>query len=752
MKVLFANPPWWTVDAIPNQPGRSYLRRGIRAGSRWPFTQPSGYAPDQFKFGNYLPAPFFLASAAAYAQAELKKAGEVHGTNGVYLRDSIARGESYQSFFNYLTSLKPDLLVIETGAAAWQHDAELIAAMKHVVPGLQVAVAGPTAANASKEDGGSKADAFLLGEYEKNAMKFIRGARGLIQFDLLSRDEMNTVPYPMWDEVAALHYWDACPKGQTAPHLQVMTSRGCPYKCLSGDTLVNTIYGDIPIRTLAEKYKEVPVFTYDPAAKKAKICTARNIMKLGEGEKLVRVHMDDGSHIDCTPDHRFLVFKIGNQFVDEREWEIEAKDLKKGMRLRSLKFYPNGAYPSATWSRRGRAMVHRMVMEWKLRRPLSEEEVVHHIDHNKANFHPDNLQLMANAKEHFSEHPEVAERMRNNNPTRNGVGREWRINLSRSQTGKVRSPEARENYRQAAILREARKSPEQKSADAQRMIVGYQEAKPWTNRGRNSVGQFVDTNHRVAWVEELPGAHDVYCLEVPETHWFYANRTLVSNCVFCAWPATMTGNDPDGTKARSIRFHSAEWVEGMIRSFLAEHPETRSIYLDDDTFNLTDKHTREICEVMKRIGLPWSAMCRADTCTRETWMIMRDSGCFGVKIGFESGSQRVVDEIVNKRLNLVDAATTAQWLRSIGMTVHGTFTIGLPGETEKEVEETKEFIQRLYRTGCLDTHQLSGTATIEGTPLDSISQGGSLKAYPGASAGEAFVRDHDGVKKVEGMT
>ena len=40
-------------------------------------------------------------------------------------------------------------------------------------------------------------------------------------------------------------------------------------------------------------------------------------------------------------------------------------------------------------------------------------------------------------------------------------------------------------------------------------------------------------------------------------------------------------------------------------------------------------------------------MCRADTCKKETWKIMKDNGCKGVKIGIESGSQYVVDKIVD---------------------------------------------------------------------------------------------------------
>lgn len=44
---------------------------------------------------------------------------------------------------------------------------------------------------------------------------------------------------------------------------------------------------------------------------------------------------------------------------------------------------------------------HRLVMEQKLGRPLAQGEVVHHIDGDKANNHPDNLELFADNGQHL---------------------------------------------------------------------------------------------------------------------------------------------------------------------------------------------------------------------------------------------------------------------------------------------------------------------------------------------------------------
>jgi radical SAM superfamily enzyme YgiQ (UPF0313 family) len=88
-------------------------------------------------------------------------------------------------------------------------------------------------------------------------------------------------------------------------------------------------------------------------------------------------------------------------------------------------------------------------------------------------------------------------------------------------------------------------------------------------------------------------------------------------------------------------------------------------------------------------------MCRADTIKLETWKLMKETGCFGVKLGFESGSQYVVDKIVNKHLDLEFSKQVVREIASLGMTVHGTFTYGLPGETKEQMLETKKLIKSL---------------------------------------------------------
>jgi radical SAM superfamily enzyme YgiQ (UPF0313 family) len=419
--------------------GRPWLA-GVRAGSRWPFTLKTYCAPDQFRFGGYLPYPFFMGYAATYLHA---KTGAV-----VAFRDSIALRESYDSFFGSLAKGRFDFLFFESATPSWGHDAKLIRRIMALQPNIKVVVTGSIGSVAERVFTEAPVAAVVRGEYEKGSVRVLSGEEGIVDFDLLTEDEMNAAPFPHYDASIARRYWDGNPKGQVAPHAQVWSSRGCPYKC-----------------------------------------------------------------------------------------------------------------------------------------------------------------------------------------------------------------------------------------------------------------------------------------------------------IFCVWPATMTGNDPDGTGKRNVRHYSAQYMDAFLRQLIKRYA-FRSIYFDDDTFNLGDRHVLAMCGVMAKIGLPWSAMCRADTIKRETWQAMSDSGCFGVKIGFESGNQKVVDDIVNKRLDLEAARETVHYLKSLGMTVHGTFTYGLPGETHAQMLDTKRYIQTLG----LDSLQESGTAEIEGTPLHTLRERGTLAKYRGARIDESYERDIDGGRKARNLS
>lgn len=514
----------------------------------------------------------------------------------------------------------------------------------------------------------------------------------------------------VWDllpmHIYKSHNWQAFGNLKNRyPYASIYTSLGCSYKCLGGDTEINTIYGNIPIKELARKYgKEgIPVYTYDKKRRKVFISDSIHIKKYGTNEKMIRVHFDDGTYIDCTPDHKFLQFKWGNGRGNSKgtEWECEAKDLKSGAHVRAISFeqHPIG-YVYVQWGRRDRRHRSRLVMDYLIGRKLKRSEHVHHMNHDKSNDHPSNLLYCRTAKEHFDLHPEISERMRTNNPAKN-MTPEWRAKITKSQTGLKRSDEAIKNYQKAAQKR----SSDPKYIEKLRMAAAKREAKMkgkcwWTTPTGQSylrvhakhpddvVGRIgfnprrKETNHRVVRVEKLKKRGDVYCLTVPETGWFFANNVLVKNCSFCCINAPFETNryrmrNPDDVVKEIVMLYNTYGIT--------------TIKITDEMFVLNRKHYTAIAQGLIDSGISdklniWS-YSRIDTVKPDTLALLRKAGIRWLALGIESGSKYVRDG-ASKRLKNDDIKTVVRAIQAADINVIGNYIFGLPDDDMDSMRET----------------------------------------------------------------
>ena len=121
-------------------------------------------------------------------------------------------------------------------------------------------------------------------------------------------------------------------------------------------------------------------------------------------------------------------------------------------------------------------------------------------------------------------------------------------------------------------------------------------------------------------------------------------------------------------------------------------------------------------KVFGKTGLPWNALVRADTCKENAWQIMKDNNCYAVRIGFESGNQHIVDNVVNKKLDLKKAAEVVKYLNQIGIISHGTFTLGHLGETKEQMDETINYAKSIG----LHSYQAAGVGVLDGSILEKL--------------------------------
>jgi len=182
-----------------------------------------------------------------------------------------------------------------------------------------------------------------------------------------------------------------------------------------------------------------------------------------------------------------------------------------------------------------------------------------------------------------------------------------------------------------------------------------------------------------------------------------STRGCPSKCTFCNWPQTMYGHTYRARSAENV-------VDEMAYCVGKYHP--GEIFFDDDTFTIGKKRVLEICSEIERRGLDvlWTCMGRVDTVDTEVLSRMRSAGCRKIKFGVETGSREVMDRI-RKRIDLQRVPEVFRAARDAGIEVHGTFMVGLPGETRETVRETIELACSLP----MDTVQFSIATPFPGT-------------------------------------
>jgi radical SAM superfamily enzyme YgiQ (UPF0313 family) len=185
-----------------------------------------------------------------------------------------------------------------------------------------------------------------------------------------------------------------------------------------------------------------------------------------------------------------------------------------------------------------------------------------------------------------------------------------------------------------------------------------------------------------------------------------SGRGCEAACTFCQLPQVMYGH--------RYRAMSPGRVVDEIEYDLKMFPYIKEIMFEDDTLTLRRHRDRlgDICEEMLRrdLKITWSANSRADVTDLDLLRLMRRSGCRMLVVGFEFGSQQILNN-VRKGIRLEQAREFAVSCKQAGIRVHGCFMIGGPGETAGTARQTIAFCKQLP----IDTAQFSGLCPYPGT-------------------------------------
>jgi radical SAM superfamily enzyme YgiQ (UPF0313 family) len=117
------------------------------------------------------------------------------------------------------------------------------------------------------------------------------------------------------------------------------------------------------------------------------------------------------------------------------------------------------------------------------------------------------------------------------------------------------------------------------------------------------------------------------------------------------------------------------------------NPDT--IWFVDDVFTISHKWLTEFNKELKRnnLKIKYECITRADRMNEDVIKMMKESGCFRVWIGAESGSQRIIDAM-DRRVKVEQVREMIQLTKESGIETGTFIMLGYPGETEEDIEET----------------------------------------------------------------
>lgn len=163
----------------------------------------------------------------------------------------------------------------------------------------------------------------------------------------------------------------------------------------------------------------------------------------------------------------------------------------------------------------------------------------------------------------------------------------------------------------------------------------------------------------------------------------------------------------------SYRRRSAQKVVEELELLNARYAPDKFWFVDD-VFTISHKWLREFCDEIKRkkVSVSYEIITRADRMNTEVIQLLKDSGCFRVWIGAESGSQSIINAM-DRRVEVAAVRDMIIKSKQAGIETGTFLMLGYPGEKKSDIAATIKHLQ----VAKPDYFTLTIAYPIAGTPL-----------------------------------
>lgn len=167
------------------------------------------------------------------------------------------------------------------------------------------------------------------------------------------------------------------------------------------------------------------------------------------------------------------------------------------------------------------------------------------------------------------------------------------------------------------------------------------------------------------------------------------SRGCPFNCTFCS-SSKICGKIWRGKSPERV----VEQLNVLTNEF-----DVHEIEFIDDTFTLNKERAVSICDliVKENLDVSWSCSSRVDIIDKSLVQKLKEAGCHTVYMGIESGVQEILDRL-KKGITLEQVKNAVSLTKKAGLTIVGSFIVGIPGETKKQMKKTIKFAKELNLT------------------------------------------------------
>jgi anaerobic magnesium-protoporphyrin IX monomethyl ester cyclase len=162
-----------------------------------------------------------------------------------------------------------------------------------------------------------------------------------------------------------------------------------------------------------------------------------------------------------------------------------------------------------------------------------------------------------------------------------------------------------------------------------------------------------------------------------------ASRGCHHNCTFCSKHLFK------GERVRSADNIFAEMLH------CRERFGTRDFRFYDDNLMFHREQAMRLCALLSDAGgFTFNCFSRVDTIDEELLRALKAAGCYQVKFGVETGSQKTL-ELIKKGITFEQSRRAVALAKKIGVECQISMMLGLPGETREDIEKTIRFAVEL---------------------------------------------------------